>query len=332
MKLLKVKDGLIEVENFFLTSFFNDFAGASNVTRDIKTGKLKLISNNSIERKFAYDEFVIQFQKENFKNMSVDDYCLMYLGNKDSKFGIRERNIHEQNPFWKIIKKDNYIQAYVGQDGINYENVGGMEFSEPLTRQGFEKFCDEDFILKNYMVYANPYVTLQNGQEGHTVEFYNKDNDLICTRKFNSEMECRVFLDGRIEGFFIFKDDMENIYYKSDILELGYGDIYILSPYSFEIKYHGSIITNTNPVLLNDLHELISIKNIDTEDYKDINIGTKTSSNDLIQLSFDGKNYFDNLTIGNIASQEEKNIFVKIVKNVENHNFNVRDFQLLIQE
>ncbi len=41
MKLIKVKDGLLEVENFFLTSSFSDFAGSANVSRDIGTGKRK---------------------------------------------------------------------------------------------------------------------------------------------------------------------------------------------------------------------------------------------------------------------------------------------------
>lgn len=332
MQLLKVKDGLIEVENFFLTSFFSDFAGNSNVTRDIKTGKLKLISNNSVERSFSYNEFVIEFEKENFNTMSEDDYCMMYLGNKNSKFGIKEIDTLNQNSFWKILKKDNYIQAYVSQDSIKYENIGGMEFSEPLTRQGFEKFCNEDFILKNYMVYASPYVTLQNGLNGDIVELYNSNNELLLTRIFNEEMECRIFLDGNIEGYFVFKKAEGNEYYRSQILNLSYGDVYILSPYNFEIIYQGTVVTNSSPSILQDLEELITIRNIDIKDYTNITISTETSSNDLIQLSWNGQDYFDTLNIDAIAPGEKKQLFVKIIKNAENHNFNVRDFQLIISE
>lgn len=331
MQLLKVKDGLIEVENFFLTSFFSDFAGNSNVTRDIKTGKLKLLSNNALERSFSYNEFVIEFEKENFKNMAQDDYCMMYLGNKNSKFGIKEIDTLGQNSFWKILKKDNYIQAYVGQNSIDYKNIGGMEFSEPLTRQGFEKQCNEEFILKDYKVYSSPYVTLQNGQEGHIVEFYNNNNELIITRNFNLEMECKIFLDGNIEGYFIFKNAEGNEYYRSQILNLNYGDIYVLSTYNFEIIYQGTVVTNSNPSILQDLEELITIRNIDIKDYTNIIIGTETSSNDLIQLSLDGITYTDTLAIS-VKQNENKDIYVKITKNIENHNFNVRDFQLVINE
>lgn len=332
MKLLKVKDGLLEVDNFYLTSFFSDFAGSANIVRDIKTKQLKLISNTQIQRKFTYDEFLIEFEKENFKTMNDDEYCTLYLGNSTSKFGIRETKINEQNKFWKILKSDNHIQAYASKDGLNYKNIGGMEFLETLTHQGFEKNSSEDLILKNYMVYCNAYVTLQNAPEGSIVEFYNNKNELIMTRKFNENMECKVFLDSKIKGYFIFKDINNIEYYKTELIDLSYGDVYVLSPYNFEIIYHGSIVTNTNPALLQDLEELISIKNVDIKKYKNIKIGTETSTNDLIELSWDGLNYKKTLTIDSINPEEIKNLFVRITKNAENHNFNIRDFQLVINE
>ncbi len=89
MKLIQVKNGLLEAENFFLASSFADFAGESNITRDIKTGKLKLISNNKIERKFDYKEFVLEVEKENFSDMKDMDYSMLYLGNSDHILVLR---------------------------------------------------------------------------------------------------------------------------------------------------------------------------------------------------------------------------------------------------
>ncbi|WP_315114576.1 hypothetical protein [uncultured Clostridium sp.] len=332
MKLIKVKDGLIEVENFFLTSSFNDFARSTNITRDIKTGKLKLISNNKIERKFNYDEFVIELEKENFKSMNDYDYSMLYLGNNDYTFGIKDKKIDKQNKYWKILKKDNYIQAYSSSDGFNYENIGGMKFDEPITKQGFMKYSEEDFILNKYIVYDNPYVTIQNLPKNTVAELHDLEGNLLKTRVFNADLECRVFIDGNVQGYFIFKDQEGNEIYKSVYLQLQYGDVYVLSPYNFEIIYHGNVITNVNPALLQDLEELITIKNIGDKDYKNIKIGTETSSNDLIQLSFDGENYEDYLTIDSINKNESKDIFVKITKNADNHGFNVRDFKLIINE
>ena len=332
MKLIQVKNGLLEAENFFLASSFSDFAGESNIVRDGKTDKLKLISNNKIERKFNYKEFVIEVEKENFNDIRDMDYSMIYLGNTNQIFGIKDLKSDEQNKYWKLIKRNNYIQAYSSNDGRNYINIGGMNFIEPLTIQGFMKYSDEDFILNNYKIYANPYVTIYNFPQNTLCELYDLDNKLIKTRLFNSDMECKVFMDSKFVGYFIFKDTDGKIIYTSDNFYLQYGGMWEFSPYNFEIIYHGNVVTNINTSILEDLEELITIKNIGNKDYKNIQITTKTSSNDLIQLSLNGVNYTDHITIDNIKQNESKSIYVKIIKNRENHNFSVRDFQLVINE
>lgn len=331
MKLIKVKDGLLEVENFFLTSSFADFAGSANVSRDIGTGKVKLISNNKIERNFTFEEFVIELEKDNFSFMGQDDYSILYLGNDDYAFGIKDDKLEEQHKFWKILKQDNYIQAYVSDDGINYTNIGGMNFTEEILHQGFEKYSNEDFILDNYKIYASPYVTLQNFPENTVCELYDEYDNLLKTRFFDSNMECKVFLDSNIKGYFIFKDTDGNELYRSGLIDLKYGDVYVFSKYELEIIYNGLVVTNTSPGILKDLDESITIRNVDTVDYTGLNIGIETASNDLIQLSLDGVTYSDTITL-DLEQGQSKDIFVKITKNVDNHNFSVRDFQLVISE
>lgn len=329
MRLIKVKDGLLEIENFFLTSSFDDFAGSSNVSRDISTGKVKLISNSKIERDFTFEEFAIELEKENFNSIGQDDYSILYLGNSGYAFGIKDGKQDEQHKFWKILKQDNYIQAYASDDGINYINIGGMNFIEGITKQGFEKHSSEDFILNNYKVYANPYVTLQNFPENTVCELYGENDNLLKTRMFDSNMECKIFLDSNIQGYFVFKDAEGNELYKSDLLDLKYGDVCVFSKYELEIIYNGLVVTNTSPGILKDLDESITIKNIDTLDYTGLDISIETSSNDLIQLSLDGIIYSDTIILDLVRGQS-KDIFVKITKNVNNHNFSVRDFQLVI--
>ena len=331
MKLIKVKDGLLEVENFFLTSSFSDFAGSANVVRDISTGKIKLIPNNKIERNFNHSEFVVELEKEDFNNMGIDDYSAMYFDNEKYAFGIRDKKQLEQHKFWKVVKQDSYIQAYVSNDGINYTNIGGMNFTDGVLHQGFEKYSNEDFILDNYKVYASPYVTIENFPENTACELYDSNNKLLKTRTFNSALECKVFLDANIQGYFIFKDSSENQIYKSDLLNLKYGDVYVFSKYELEVIYNGLVVTNTNPAVLKDLQESITVKNVDVEDYIGLKIGIQTVSNDLIQLSLDGVTYSDSVSV-DLPRGQSKDIFVKITKNVDNHNFSVRDFQLVIDE
>ncbi|OAA91272.1 hypothetical protein [Clostridium ljungdahlii] len=331
MKLIKVKDGLLEVENFFLTSSFSDFAGSANVTRDMSTGKMKLISNNKIERNFTYTEFVVELEKENFNDVGIDDYSAIYFDNGKYTFGIKDKKQAEQHKFWKIIKQDNYVQAYISDDGINYTNIGGMNFTDAVLHQGFEKYSNEDFILDNYKVYGSPYVTIQNFPENTVCELYDPNNNLLKARTFNGDLECKVFLDGNIQGYFIFKDSSGSPIYKSDLLDLKYGDVYVFSKYELEVIYNGLIVTNTSPGVLKDFQESITIKNIDTKDYAGLKIGIHTASDDLIQLSLDGTAYSDSVSLDLLQGQS-KDVFVKITKNVDNHNFSVRDFQLVIDE
>ncbi len=78
--------------------------------------------------------------------------------------------------------------------------------------------------------------------------------------------------------------------------------------------------------MLQDLEELITIKNIGDKNYNNIKIGTETTSNDLIQLSIDGVNYTDFLIIDSIKQYEQKDIFVRIIKNTGNHNLMLEIF------
>lgn len=330
MKLLKVKDGLLEVENFFLTSPFGDFSGDANVSRDISKGKLKIDSNNKIERLFNYSEFVIELEKENFSKMNIDDYSMIYLGNTDNTLGIKDEELSNQCKYWKILKQDNYIQAYVSNDGVKYTHIGGMSLDKDVTKQGFIKYSSEPLILNNYQVYDNPYLTIQNFPENTLCELYDLAGNLLKTRTFGSDMECKIFLDSNnLKGHLIFKDPGGSILFTTDDIIFGYGDVWVISPYNFEISYLSNVVTNINPALLQDLREMMSIKNVGDASYTGITIGTKTSSNDLIQLSLDGITFTDTLTL-DFTSNEEKQFYVQIIKNADNHNFSVRDFQLII--
>ncbi|WP_252222387.1 MULTISPECIES: hypothetical protein [unclassified Clostridium] len=331
MELLKVKNGLLEAENYFMASPFGDFAGSADVNRNISTGKLQLISDNlKIERKFEFADFVIELEKEDFSNMITGDYVTMYLGNDNCNFGIKDKDPLNQNKYWKILRQDDYIQAYSSPDGLNYTNIGGMNFAEPLKKQGFQKLNRNPFIFNNYRVYGGPYVTIQNFPENTVCELYDSTDKLIKTRLFDDTMECKIFLDSNhLNGYLVFKDTLGSILFTSNTITFGYGEVWVFSPYNFEINYLGNIVTNMSPAILQDLDEVISIKNIGTESYKEIIIGTQTSGNDLIELSLDGLTYSSTLTLDFVLS-EEKQIYVKITKNAANTNFSVRDFQLVI--
>lgn len=331
MELLKVKNGLLEVENYFLTSPFADFAGSANVSRNPSTGTLQLVSDaTKIERNFKYDDFLLELEKENFNDMSNGDYSMIYFGSDELMFGIRDKVATEQHKYWKILRENDYIQAYCSTDGIEYTNIGGMKFGDPLTKQGFQKMNSDPFILNKYRLYAAPYLTVQNFPEGTVCELYDSTGALLKTRAFDASMECKIFLDyNDVDGYLVFKDDVGAEIFKTGSCTFGYGDVWVISPYNFRIEYLGNVVTNVNPALLQDLDEVISIRNVGHEDYKDIHIGTQTAGNDLIELSLDGLAYYNELVL-DFAVDEIKQVYVRITRNAANNNFKVRDFQLVI--
>ncbi|MCD3223834.1 hypothetical protein [Clostridium botulinum] len=326
MKLLKCKDGKLEMGNFFLTSNFFNFA-ENDVERDLSKGLLKLNSNTRLERNFNYREFVLEVEKENI-DLKEDEYCQLYFDTKKINFGIKEEYQDNQNKFWKIIKCDDFIQAYASKDKIDYENLGGMKQEESIKTMGFKKYSDKPLILKGYKIYSNPFVVIKNFNQGTLCELYAEDSRLVDAKVFNEEMECRFLLNYIFKGYFIFKDLQGKEIYRSNILNLSYGDEYILSPYHFEIIYKGQIVGTENPTTLDSLFELITIKNISKSTYKNILVGIDNFSDEIIQISLDGTNFYDEVKFENFETLTERNVFVRIQRTKK--GFGVRNFNLTV--
>jgi hypothetical protein len=173
-------------------------------------------------------------------------------------------------------------------------------------------------------------LTVQNFPEDTICELYDSANTLLKTRVFDATMECKIYLDyNNLNGYLVFKDPLGSVLFTTNNFTFGYGDVWVISPYNFQIEYLGNIVTNVTPALLQDLDEVVSIKNVGHVAYTGIIIGTQTSGNDLIELSLDGLTYSSTLTL-DFAIDEEKQIYVKVTKNAANNSFYVRDFQLVI--
>lgn len=328
MKLIKVKNGLLEAENFFLVSSFSDFAGSTNITRNINSGNLQLITNNQIERKFTYGAFVIELKKQNWDVVSGKDYCACYVGNDECIYGIRD-DISGINKYWKITCSDNYIQVFASNDKINWRNLGGTNINGTITKQGFIKDSNNPFVLEDYKVYENPFITIQNFPEGTIAILQDKDGNELKRRVFDSDMQVQIFLDSCMSGKLVFTDASDNIIYSSDIIDFIYGDLFVFNSYELEIIYKGIVVLEETEI--DSLLEKISIKNVGTKNYTNLTIGTQDNSNNTIKLSFDGINYYDKLTVLNIDPLEQIDIYVEIIRNPDNHGFQVGNFQLNIQ-
>lgn len=328
MKLIKVKDGLLEAENFFLVSPFSDFAGSNNVTRDISTGKLQLISDNKIEREIPYTSFVIEMKKENWGTLGGNDYCSCYIGNNDCIYGVRD-DTSGQNIYWKLTYVDGYVQAYASNDKINWTNLGGTNIPEGVINQGFIKNSSNNFVLDDYRVYDNPYITIQNFPEGTIAILQGENGNELKRRVFDSNMQVQIYLDSLMSGKLVFLDTNNNVLYSSDIIDFKYGDIYVFSSYELEIIYKGIVVLEET--MLDSLCESISIKNIDIKSYSNLIIGTQDNSGNTVTLSLDGINFYNTLPISNIDPSQQIDIYVQITRN-NNHGFQVGNFQLTVDQ
>lgn len=332
MRLVKVKNGKIEANNFYLSSDFMDFVGESIISKDILNGTLNLKSNHTvIERKLNLQEFLILIKKNNFAKIEYKDYSIGYIKtDKGTKYSIKD-DIEGQSEYWKLICSEGYMQVYSSDDGYAWHKLGGQKLDGDIIAQGFIKNNPSDFILKNYEVHCSPYVSLNNIPEGYKIIFYDKNNNKIDEKICDDSMQVKVFLNNKIEGYFIIydKDNKEN--YKSDVIEFNYGDEYLYSSYELEVVYNGQSVNSNSSVTLQDLYESISIRNADNKIYRNVKLSTNSNNGDLIELSIDGVTFKDILIIPELKATEDKDVIIKITKNANNCSFAIRDFNLNVE-
>ncbi|PJI07031.1 MULTISPECIES: hypothetical protein [Clostridium] len=327
MKLLKIEDGKID-GNFYLTSDFTDFLGSANVKRDTVNNTVSLISNTNIERKFNFDEFVIEIKKQNWGEYEDNDFNECYVGTDNGIYGIIDDKDGEES-YWKLLVQEGYIQVYSSDDGISWTNCNGVKLPDKITRQGFKKQGAKDFVLQDYNVYKNPYVTIFNFPKGTTAVLQDKDGNEIKREIFDDSMQVQIYLDSCMQGKLSFLDSSKVVIYTTDIINLQYGDVYCFSKYDLEVIYKGKVVSN--PEMLDSLYEKISITNIGSSAYSDIKVGIDNYGNDLIQLSLDKAIFLDTITINNIQPNESIDIYIKITKLIDNYNYTARNFQLIIE-
>lgn len=327
MSLIKVKNGLLEAENFFLVSSFSDFAGSSKIVRDIKNKTVSLVSNNKTERVFNYSKFVIEIKKENWNFINNNEYCACYVGNDDVVYGIKD-DIDGEHNYWKLIVSDNYIQAYCSDDRVNWKNLNGCEVENNITKQGFIKESSNDFILDDYSVYSSPFITIENFPENCIAVLKDEDGNELKRRLFDSDMKAQIFLDYCLKGKIVILDEDGSEIGETDLLDLKYGDIYLNSNYDLEVTYKGIVVVNE--AYLDSLCEMVTIKNIGIDSYADLLLGTQDNSGNSVQLSLDGESFYNTINIADISPSQEVDVYVKVIRNSPSVGFTVGNFQLTI--
>lgn len=322
MQLVKVKDGLLELENFLTTSPADDFLGDGQYHR---TDEQFTLRKGSVERKINYDEFMIVVEKQDTA-LEVDDRFEFYLSGGESREGIEEIYNTDYAKYWKLIYYDGYIQGYQSDDGKQWLNVGGKRASKP-NYQGF-KTDGKELTINNYSVYSNPYITIQNFYPGTLVKLIDTDGNVIKERLFENNNECSIFLDYPLMGRLEFYDQLGELLYKSNPINLGYGDVFMFTEYNLQLFYKGQLLTHKTTTLYS-LIETAVLKNNSDETYHNINISINNNNEDLVEISLDNENFSNGVAITGMESKEKINIYIKITKERSNL-FKMNDFTLEI--
>lgn len=324
---LKSESGLIEEENFYL-SHPTDFLG-SNSEYCIKDNTFT-IASGIVERNFLYDEFVMQLE---YRYSPIENGSIFFYVKNSNKqrMGIMKTLDNEGDDteynFWKIVFYKGFLQVYKSIDTTLWINIGGTKVKNPIEIQGFELKGSSPFILRNYKVYKNSYLTIYNYPRNYKARILDLQQNIIKEEPFDNLNQCHIFLDYCFTGKIQILDTENNLVNETKMIDINYGDEYLLSPYDIEVYYDSDKIeySTTN---INYPSDKVTVKNISNEIYSNLNVSISEMT-DNIQISLDGINFNENIVIDVLEPQQSKDIYIKI-KGSNNKNKGYKNFNINI--
>lgn len=329
MKLVKIRNGLVEQENFFTTSPSSEFLGNHKYTRNDDMFKLR---EGYIERPFLYSEYVIEVEKET--NPLLEGQFFDFYVRKDHIVsGLREERERGEAvyKYWKMIRSKDFIQGYASHDSRVWDNKGGGETIDMDCQvQGFKVSNGAELSLLNYKVYHSPYLTIYGLTPQYEVVLY--ENGIETHRK-------KVDNKGSVEFFldYIYQNGVVEVYnefgdllHQSDPKVIQYGDTLLEAENDIELIYKGSIL-DYETTFLHTHKEVITIKNMSISDtYHDVGLSIINQNIDKVELSFDDTTYNSTIVLEHLQPQEQQDIYIKITRDRTAGNYGLRNFALVI--
>lgn len=325
MPLIKIEHGLLENENFYLNSPLTDFLGDGSWSR---TQEIFVLKSGTVKRKFPYKgDFMIEVKKEinSFIKGSINEFFI-----EDSsglRVGIKEVEGESNIQYWRIIYCDGFIQTYVSLDGDIWENKGGsVVIFEGDMFQGFKVSGETNLVIEDYKIYSSPYLKLQNFRPGTTAKLYDYNDTLISERNFDNNYECNIFLDKNIRGYIkVFL--AENLLFTSSSTDFTHGDVFLFSNENIQLIHNDKILDYTITDI-NEYDESFIIKNAGSEPVLDIYIEVINKNTNIIEISFDKQDYKPVLCIERLEAEEEKEFYLRIIRDSNLSGFSIRQFEI----
>lgn len=330
MNIVKIEDGFLEQNDYFLTSKTTSFLGDGVFSRTPK--ELSLI-NGYIERNFEYKDFVIMIDKKPDDLTSKSNFSV-YTRKDTRRNGIKESHdsdVTGSATNWKIVQYEGFIQTYISYDyKQTWIACGGGQIREYSDVQGFYVEGDTPLRITKYNVYRNPYVRLFDIDLGYTVKLVDKSGTVLDEQVCESG-DIQFLLQDEVTAKFIFYDKQGMYIEETDFIDLKLGDSYINLMFEIDL-YYGSLIERYNTTRLHELKEIIQIKNSSlSETYTNVTVNLVHTNTDTIQISLDGISYDNSVTFESLAPQDIRDIHILITKDKTVSSFGKRSFVLEIE-
>ena len=326
MRWIKTQIGKLEYDNYFSATDVADFIYDGVWHRD--GNSFYLDGNTYIERKFDYQTFVLILKKENFATeIDGQEFISYVVDDNNQNYGIICPK-GEQNSYHKLVFNDGFITAYSSPDGVTWDNLGGCAITGTITRQGFSKTHTSSARLLEYAVYADAFITIQDIAQGSTVELYDSSGTLIRNRIADISRVAKVFLDTLMQGYFKIYDPTGTLQVTTELLDLTYGDKYVLSEHDLDFLYEGKIITAEPKTLLDELYSVhrMAVKNSGTYDISNLKVSLENNTTDAIELSYNNATFTAELDMPLIEAGQTIEFYVRIIKGTNCPDFVLKDF------
>jgi hypothetical protein len=330
MQIIKVRNGLLEQDNFYMTSPFQDFLGVGTTRRD--GNSLLIDGNDKIERNFQYDNFLVKVRKENWIDIAEEDRAVFYVGTTSDEWGLSEDWDQEQSEYLAISKHDGFIQCYSSDDGKSWTNHGGENLLEaPIVKQGFIKEGSKPLKLMEYSVHSGPYVTVQNFPEGYKAELCLPGGEAYRERLFDSGEKADIYLDYPMRGFVRVYDNNGVKVTEGSEMDLTHGDILVGTDFQLELEYMGVALPEgeISEFATYGAPQMVTLRNVsDSVTYSGLTVSTETDSGDTIEISLDSSTYGATATIDTLPPGGEVNLYIFASRNDGTGTFVSREFTL----
>lgn len=330
MKITKVEDGLLEQDDYLLTTRTTEFLGEHTFSR---TTDILSLNSGYLERNLKHNEFVIVVDKEPDILNSTSKFS-MYTRKDTRRIGIEEISDGLPNKSatnWKIVQYDGFVQTYMSYDDKKtWIACGGGQIREYIDIQGFYIEGDVPLRLKKYALYRNPYVRIFDVGLDYKVDLVDAFGNIIDSQVCDTG-DVKFLLNDIILGKFVFYDETGMLIHETPVMEIKLGDSYINVLFDVDL-YYGSLIKKYSTTKLRKLNDVVQIKNnSNTDTYKSVVVSVVNETTDIITVSLDGNIYDTYVEIEELRPQETRDIQISITKDRVLPHFGRRSFVLEIE-